>query len=179
MHVIDAHYAHQGLTTAAASLAQMQRPYGGKLWAPPQSVESERMKRLLLAAAAVSLSGLSGCAVDHYGIGLRHHPVDCLVGFPHDDCLEGTAGYENGVGKAKEKARQTVQACVNMGYPMGTDGFLKCLSLAIQSEQGPQTIVVQQRPPTVNVEVQDSRGSGNIGDMNLRGAEFISNANRH
>jgi len=32
-------------------------------------------------------------------VGCANHPVDCAIGIPWDDCLEGTQGYINGVGK--------------------------------------------------------------------------------
>lgn len=35
------------------------------------------------------LVALEGCA---------HHPADCAIGIPWSDCLEGTAGYNNGGG---------------------------------------------------------------------------------
>ena len=37
----------------------------------------------------VFLFALAGCA---------HHPADCAIGVPWSDCLEGTAGYNNGGG---------------------------------------------------------------------------------
>jgi hypothetical protein len=30
--------------------------------------------------------------------GCAHHPADCAIGIPWSDCLEGTAGYNNGGG---------------------------------------------------------------------------------
>ena len=30
--------------------------------------------------------------------GCAHHPADCAIGIPWPDCLEGTAGYNNGGG---------------------------------------------------------------------------------
>ena len=32
-------------------------------------------------------------------VGCANHPVDCAIGIPWADCLEGTQGYINGVGK--------------------------------------------------------------------------------
>jgi hypothetical protein len=42
---------------------------------------------LMLVAMA-----LTGCA-QNGEIGFDHHPGDCAIGFPHSDCLPGTAGY--------------------------------------------------------------------------------------
>jgi hypothetical protein len=45
---------------------------------------------MLKTITAISLiASLAGCA---------HHPVDCAIGVPWSDCLEGTAGYNNGGG---------------------------------------------------------------------------------
>jgi hypothetical protein len=114
---------------------------------------------LKLIAAATLLFAVGGCAVDNYGVGFRHHPLDCAVGFPHEDCLPGTAGYENGQGKqvararaGEEQAKQVVQACNNMGYPMGTDGFLKCLDFFVRNDQRQAALEAPQRPSTVVVQ---------------------------
>ncbi len=37
----------------------------------------------------IAIATLTGCA---------HHPADCAIGIPWSDCLEGTAGYNNGGG---------------------------------------------------------------------------------
>jgi hypothetical protein len=42
--------------------------------------------RILVIALLIILAG---CA---------HHPADCAIGVPWSDCLEGTAGYNNGGG---------------------------------------------------------------------------------
>lgn len=55
--------------------------------------------RILMIALLITLAG---CA---------HHPADCAVGFPWPDCLEGTAGYNNGGGSdTREQALKVEMA---------------------------------------------------------------------
>lgn len=55
--------------------------------------------RILMIALLITLTG---CA---------HHPADCAVGFPWPDCLEGTAGYNNGGGSdTREQALKVEMA---------------------------------------------------------------------
>lgn len=55
--------------------------------------------RILMVALLITLAG---CA---------HHPADCAVGFPWPDCLEGTAGYNNGGGSdTREQALKVEMA---------------------------------------------------------------------
>jgi|GEM_PF-2733100 hypothetical protein len=50
----------------------------------------------------VFLTILAGCA---------HHPADCAIGVPWSDCLEGTAGYNNGGGSdTREQALKVEMA---------------------------------------------------------------------
>ena len=42
-----------------------------------------------VSAPVFGVLAMSGCA---------HHPADCAIGIPWSDCLEGTAGYNNGGG---------------------------------------------------------------------------------
>jgi hypothetical protein len=63
--------------------------------------------RSLRAAGALgAISLLSDCS--SVGPGLAHHPVDCAVGIPWADCLEGTPGYNNGGGQ-QTRAEATKQ----------------------------------------------------------------------
>jgi hypothetical protein len=50
-----------------------------------------------LVAAAIVAGALAGCS--DVGFGLKNHPGDCGMGIAWDDCLPGTAGYNNGGGK--------------------------------------------------------------------------------
>lgn len=57
------------------------------------------MNKIYLASILILLSG---CA---------HHPGDCAIGFPWSDCLEGTAGYNNGGGSdTREQALKVEMA---------------------------------------------------------------------
>ena len=40
---------------------------------------------------------------------MSHHPVDCALGIPWSGCLEGTAGYINGVGKRINEDAQKLE----------------------------------------------------------------------
>ena len=52
------------------------------------------MRRTILL---FTILALTGCA-DNGEPGFHNHPIDCLFGFAHSDCLPGTAGYGSGVG---------------------------------------------------------------------------------
>jgi hypothetical protein len=56
---------------------------------------------------------LSGCA---------NHPVDCAIGFTHDDCLPGTAGYVD----PEKFAKADDQKCQSYGLAFGTPEYAQC-----------------------------------------------------
>lgn len=69
------------------------------------------MKRIVCAVLVSAC--LSGCA---------NHPVDCAVGFHHEDCLPGTAGYDN----PDKFADQDDKACQSYGLKAGTSEYADC-----------------------------------------------------
>lgn len=58
---------------------------------------NRRIWRLTVFGAFIGLLVLGGCSSS--GLGLANHPADCAIGVAWDDCLPGTAGYNNGGGR--------------------------------------------------------------------------------
>jgi len=69
------------------------------------------MIRIALNAALIVL--LAGCA---------NHPVDCAIGFHHDDCLPGTAGYDD----PKKFEKVDDEQCRSYGLVFGTPEYADC-----------------------------------------------------
>jgi hypothetical protein len=96
------------------------------------------MKALLLIATTVAL------------VGCANHPVDCALGFVHDDCLPGTAGYDKIVNLQQQKAaaiaaRQEADRnrCINYGFQEGTESFAQCRMTIDQQRQAAAVAMMQ------------------------------------
>jgi len=59
--------------------------------------------RVLVIALLIALAG---CA---------HHPANCAIGFPWPDCLQGTAGYNNGGGSDTSEQALKVEMARRVG----------------------------------------------------------------
>jgi hypothetical protein len=75
-----------------------------------------------MACCAVLL--LSGCA---------HHPGECAMGTPRDDCLPGTNGYEqrqeqinNAVRAQRQRDWSDDKQCQSYGAKPGSDAYVNC-----------------------------------------------------
>jgi len=64
-------------------------------------------------AGAVLVALVGACA---------NHPVDCAIGFHHDDCLPGTAGYDD----PNKFAKADDEQCKSYGLVFGTPAYADC-----------------------------------------------------
>lgn len=62
------------------------------------------MLKILVGIFASSV--LLGCS--NVGPGFANHPIACSMGIAWDDCLPGTAGWDNGGGKIYRDAAQKI-----------------------------------------------------------------------
>jgi hypothetical protein len=74
-------------------------------------------KGAAMRSAALSAVLLAGCA---------HHPLDCAVGFYHEDCLPGTRAYEEQRQRAGDNATQDDATCKSYGLIYGTQQYASC-----------------------------------------------------
>ena len=65
--------------------------------------------------------------------GCKNHPVDCAVGFHHDDCLPGTAGYI-----APPVYLNGDAECKSYGLKFGTPAYAQCRIGVMQVNQTQQ-----------------------------------------
>jgi hypothetical protein len=92
----------------------------------------------------------------------EHHPLDCALDFvPHDDCLPGTAGYENAQKRAQLAATTSqIQqgnddaTCKSYGLKFGTDSYATCrqnlLSLRLNQDIAEQNNQAMARQNALN-----------------------------
>lgn len=71
-------------------------------------------------------------------VGCKNHPVDCAIGFHHDDCLPGTAGYIEPPRYVDGDA-----TCKSYGLKFGTAAYAQCrvgVMQVVQTQQQTQAI---------------------------------------
>jgi hypothetical protein len=97
----------------------------------------------LIAIVGCFVLVLSGCSKVRDDPGFAHHPFDCRLGIPHDDCLPGTAGYRGDAQQqaaAQQRATNEDAQCRSYGIPPESPGYIQCrINVYNQRAQESQT----------------------------------------
>lgn len=79
------------------------------------------------------MKGLFTVCIALLASGCAHHPGECALGTPRDDCLPGTNGYENRQAQLRnarqayqDKAAYDDKQCQSYGAKPGSDAYVNC-----------------------------------------------------